>query len=117
MINGFHHFAIISSSERSVEFYKKLGFVEGFRRERPYDTVVLLEGFGIKIEIFVDPRHPERATAPENLGLRHIALKVDNLESTLEALGLSPDRILSDWVGERFCYVQDPDGLPVELHE
>lgn len=57
--------AIISSSVASVSFYKKMGFAEIYRNKREYDTVVLLEGYGIRLEIFVDPRHPKRLTNPE----------------------------------------------------
>ena len=44
MIVGIHHFAIIVSYEKSVEFYTRLGFKEFFRKERAYDNVVLMEG-------------------------------------------------------------------------
>ena len=74
MITGFHHFALIASSEASADFYKKLGFSECFRKERGYDTVILLSGHGIEVEMFIDPKHPTRAANPENLGLRHVAL-------------------------------------------
>ena len=117
MIQGIHHFAIIASSEESVHFYEKLGFHETFRRERKYDTVVLLEGYGMQIEMFVDPNHPERETNPENMGLRHLALKVEKVEETVEELGLEIGSIMNDWVGVRFAFTADPDGLPIELHE
>lgn len=117
MITGVHHFAIISSSEESVRFYQKLGFRETFRRDRRYDTVVLLEGYGMQIEMFVDPNHPDRATSPENIGLRHLALKVDRIEDVVERLGLETGPIMNDWVGMRFAFTADPDGLPIELHE
>ena len=117
MITGIHHFAIIASSEESVAFYEKLGFRVMLRKERRYDTIVLLYGHGIQIEMFVDPNHPERATSPENIGLRHLALRVDNIEKTIEEHGLEAGPIMNDWVGVRFCFVADPDGLPVELHE
>ena len=117
MVQGIHHFAIIASSEASVDFYKKLGFQELFRKERNYDTVVLLEGYGIQLEIFVDPNHPKRATNPENIGLRHLALKVENIESTAKALDLDIGPIMNDWLGVRFSFTSDPDGLPIELHE
>ena len=117
MIQGIHHFAIIASSEASVDFYKKLGFQETYRRERKYDTVVLLDGHGMQIEMFVDPNHPGRATNPENMGLRHLALKVNNIEETVEELGLEIGLIMNDWVGVRFAFTADPDGLPIELHE
>ncbi len=133
MITGFHHFAFFCSSDKSVEFYKKLGFNEHFRSIRAYDTVVLLEGFGTEIEMFIDPTHPNRAVSPENLGLRHIALKVDDVEKTLSSLciefrdefvqddadqkGIKRSEIMKDWVGIKFCYIYDPDCLPIELHE
>ena len=117
MIQGVHHFALICSAEASVTFYKKLGFSEIFRKRRTYDTVVLLEGHGVRIEIFIDPNHPARATAPENMGLRHLALKVGNIEAAAEELELKIGPIMTDWVGARFAFAADPDGLPVELHE
>ena len=117
MIKGIHHFAIIASSEESICFYSKLGFRESYRKERKYDTVVLLDGYGMQIEMFVDPNHPERAKNPENKGLRHLALKVEKIEDTAEALGLEIGPIMNDWVGVRFAFTVDPDGLPIELHE
>ena len=115
MITGVHHFAIIASSEASVAFYEKLGFREMFRKERKYDTVVLMYGHGIQIEMFIDPNHPERAMNPENLGLRHLALRVENLEEMAKDFECGP--IMNDWIGVRFCFTADPDGLPIELHE
>ena len=117
MIQGVHHFAIIASSETSVDFYKRLGFRETYRRERKYDTVVLLDGHGMQIEMFVDPNHPERAKDPENMGLRHLALKVEKIEDTVSELGLEIGPIMNDWVGIRFAFAVDPDGLPIKLHE
>lgn len=117
MITGLHHFSIIAASEESVNFYSKLGFHEYKRIERRYDTVVLMNGHGIGLEIFIDPSHPPRAVKPENIGLRNLALRVDKIEDTLEELELEAGSIMIDWVGVRFCFIVDPDGLPVQLHE
>lgn len=121
-IIALHHFAIIVRSEASVKFFSKLGFGETYRKERKYDTVVLLDGYGIQIEMFVDPNHPDRAVNPESIGLRHLALKVQNIEETIQelkagGLDLAVGPIMNDWIGKRFCFVTDPDGLPIELHE
>ena len=115
MITGIHHIAIISSTEKSVEFYKRLGFNEIFRKNREYDTIVLLEGYGIQIEMFIDPNHPERSVNPERIGLRHLALKVDSCEEMSMKFRCGP--IKKDWMGVNFCYTEDPDGLPIEFHE
>ena len=115
MITGLHHFAIIVSSEKSVDFYSRLGFVEQFRKSREKDTIVLMEGYGIKLEMFIDPYHPEHATNPENIGIRHLALKVDSCEKLPEEFNCGP--IMQDWSGANFCFTKDPDGLPIEFHE
>ena len=57
MIKGIHHFAIIASSEESIQLYTKLGFRETYRKERKYDTVVLFDGYGMQIEMFIDSSH------------------------------------------------------------
>lgn len=122
MISGLHHIAIIVSSERSLEFYKLLGFTESFRKKRKYDTAVLLDGYGIQLEIFIDPSHaphPEQ----EPIGLRRFGLRVDSLEAEIarlksesqEVIEVGP--IMNDWTGVRFCFVKDYDGLSIELHE
>ena len=117
MITGLHNITIIASSEASVSFYEKLGFREFFRKERRYDTVVLLSGHGIQLVIYIAPNHPKRASAPEALGLRNFSLKVDSIEKTIEQLGLEAGPIINDWIGVRYCFIGDPDGLQVQLHE
>lgn len=116
MITGVHHFSIIASSEASVLFYSKLGFKEYKRIERRYDTVVLLNGHGMGLEIYIDASHPPRER-PEPLGPRHLSLRVDKIETTVEELGLKAGPIMTDWVDVRFCFIADPDGWPVQLHE
>ena len=116
MIQGVHHFAIIVSSEDVVMFYKKFGFKEFKRIERNSDTVLLLQGYGSQLEMFVDSSHPLRSI-PEPLGFRHIALKVDDIEQVIEDLGLISSPIMNDWVGARCCFIKDPDGNTIELHE
>lgn len=115
MIKGIEHIAIISSSEKSIEFYSKLGFEEFYRRERQYDTVVLLRGYGVQLEIFIDENHPQRAAKPENFGLRHLSLEVDDLEKVRKEFNCSP--VMEDWFSRKNCFTSDPDGLPIEFIE
>lgn len=118
MITGVHHIALLISSEECLTFYKKLGFEESFRKQRAGDTVILLDGFGIQLEVFVDSRHPRKAEGPdEPLGCRHFALRVDNIEDTVEALELIHTEIGLDWQGIRYCYITDPNGNQIEIHE
>lgn len=122
MINGLHHIAIIVSSERSLDFYRLLGFTETFRKKRKYDTAVLMYGYGMQLEIFIDPSHaphPEQ----EPIGLRHFALRVEKLEDEIDRLRrestevIEVGQVMNDWTGVRFCFVKDYDGLSIELHE
>ena len=115
MITGVHSLSIIASGEASVAFYKRLGFSETFRTVRDYDTVVIMSGYGMSLELFIDPRHPRRANDPENLGLRHLSLKVDSCEEMRKQFDCQPT--LKDWFGVNYCYTTDPDGLPIRFHE
>lgn len=109
------HIALIISREEYLEFYKKLGFREYKRIERAYDTVVFMECDSVTLEIFIDDKHPERLTAPEAKGLRHIAFTVESLE---EIIGIVPcEDIRMDWFGRKFTFTRDPDGQPIELKE
>lgn len=118
MIIDFHHIALLISSEKTLVFYKTLGFTEVYRKQRPNDCVCLLDGYGLQLEVFIDNRHPRRVLdLTEPLGTRHFALKVDDLESTLEPLGVKHTAIGLDWNGIKYCYIQDPDGNQIELHE
>ena len=116
MIVGVHHISLIVSSSEGVEFYERLGFRVYKRIERKYDTVVLLNGHGIGLEIYIDPTHEERGN-PEPLGLRNFSLRVDSVEDTVAELGLEAGPVMNDWVGIKFCFIADPDGNVVQLHE
>lgn len=121
MVLAIHHIAIIISSESNLELYRLLGFSEKFRKKRLYDEVVLMEGHGIELEIFIDPRHLRSEV--EQIGIRHFALKVDRLEDEIKRLKsecttqIEIDDIMTDWHGERFVFVRDSDGIVLELHE
>lgn len=125
MITAVHHIAIIVSSERSLKFYRLLGFTESFRKKRKYDTAVLMDGYGMQLEIFIDPNHPAHISgSDEPIGLRHFALHVSGtLEDEIERLKAESTEvievgpIMNDWTGVRFCFVKDYDGLSIELHE
>lgn len=121
-----HHVAIICSDyEKSIEFYTKvLGFriaAEHYRDNRQsYKTDLTLDGQYV-IELFSFPSPPHRVTNPEAAGLRHLAFAVENIDKELkelDSLGVSYEQIRTDeYTGKRFTFIQDPDGLPIELYE
>ena len=108
-IKELHHIAIIVSSEKSIGFYGKLGFREIDRMDRGYEIIVM--------EFYIDPTHPPRVNRPEAMGLRHLALQVDNLEQTIAKLDGIEVEPIREVGGKRFTFIKDPDGLPIKLHE
>lgn len=119
-IEGLHHIAIIcSAKEKALDFYSVLGFnvVTSHVHPEHHDEIIKMSGH----EIVIDKMHPPRPTNPEAYGLRHIALKVkniDNIVSLLRKGGYVAEPIRRDtFTGERMTFVKDPDGLPIELHE
>ena len=115
MIQGLHHIAIICSSEASIRFYEKIGFKVVDRKDRGYDVLVMMDG-PCTLELFIDPTHPARVDRPEAMGLRHLALKVDDVAKTVEELEIEAESI-REHDGKHFTFFKDPDGLPIELHE
>ncbi|MBS5987211.1 VOC family protein [Clostridium sp.] len=120
-----HHIAIIVSNyEKSKDFYvNKLGFQilrENYREERG-DYKLDLKLGECELEIFSGKNNPKRPSYPEACGLRHLAFKVDDIEKEVEelkALGIEVEPIrLDEITSKRMTFFQDPDGLPLELHE
>ena len=124
-LDGIHHVAIIASDyEKSRDFYvNKLGLPlvrEVCRQDRDDYILTLLVG-DVEVELFVEKNPPQRVTNPEARGLRHLAFRVEDIEEAvkaLNALGIATEPIRVDpFTGTRMTFFQDPDGLPLELHE
>ena len=120
-----HHVAIIGSDyEKSRDFYvNKLGFEvlrENYRKERD-DYKLDLKLGDCELEIFGIKGSPARLSYPEACGLRHLAFQVDNVEravAELKEMGIEAEPIREDaFTGKKMTFFQDPDGLPLELHE
>ncbi len=124
MIKGMHHIAILCSDRSaSLNFYETLGFTlrESHVRLERKDEIIMMDGHGMTIELFVVKGNPARVTNPETYGLRHLALAVDGIEEVVRLLkeaGYQPESIRRDsFTDEKMTFVKDPDGLPIELHE
>ena len=125
-ISGIHHIALICSNyEASRHFYTGLlGFgiiAETYRKERnSYKLDLAIPGGG-QIELFSFPGSPPRPSYPEACGLRHLALRVADLDANaadLTACGIPVEEIRVDpLTGKRFTFFADPDGMPIELYE
>ena len=124
-LQNFHHVAIIVSDyEKSKDFYTNLlGFEiirENFREDRG-DYKLDLKLGDMELEIFGIPGAPGRPNYPEACGLRHMAFKVENIETVIWELsqkGIETEPVRIDsFTGKKMTFFKDPDGLPLELHE
>ncbi|WP_010462248.1 SMU1112c/YaeR family gloxylase I-like metalloprotein [Acidovorax radicis] len=123
-VSGVHHVAIIASDyARSRRFYTEvLGLRvvnEVFRAERQSYKLDLQLPDGTQVELFSFPNSPARPSYPEACGLRHLALRVADMEASLLALaahGVAAEPVRVDpFTGALFTFFADPDGLPIEL--
>ena len=105
------HISLIVSKEENIVFYENLGFKKTKKIQRTYDSIIFMECDGITLEVFVDPKHPERLNNPESKGLRHVAFMVDDIERYVK------DNINTDFFGRRFTFIKDFDNQPIELIE
>ena len=125
-LSKIHHIAIIVSNyETAKDFYvNKLNFPiirENYRPERNDWKLDLRVNEYTELEIFAEPDPPKRVNRPEACGLRHLAFCVESFEQTVKELaevGIDCEPIRVDaYTGKIMTFFQDPDGLPLELHE
>ena len=125
-IAGLHHVAIIASDyARSKRFYTEvLGLqviAEAYRAARDSWKLDLRVSDGVQIELFSFPSPPARASRPEACGLRHLALRVPDIEQAVRHLHNHHVQVeairIDEYTGKRFTFFADPDGLPLELYE
>ena len=121
---GVHHVAIIASDyARSRRFYTEvLGLRvvnEVFRTERQSHKLDLELPDGSQVELFSFPQPPARPSYPEACGLRHLALRVADVQASVAGLvahGMAVELVGVDpFTGALYTFFADPDGLPIEL--
>ena len=125
-IKAIHHVAILTGDyEQSKRFYIDiLGFVplkETYRAERQSYKLDLSINGQYQVELFSFPEFKERASFPEQKGLRHLAFAVDDIENAVTELvekGVNVQEIRTDELtNKKFCFFYDPNGQPLELYE
>ena len=142
-----HVTLVVSDLDRSIQFYVDL---LGFRFDARsllegewIDSIMKLEKVKAEVAFVVSPEGGARIellkferpigkfhspnSLPHTPGLRHIALKVNNIEdvvSRLEDAGVSilstpiqvpPEVVKRTAAKKALCYLLDPDGILVEL--
>jgi|SRR5690348_835080 len=115
----------VTEIDRSIAFYRALGFEEMGRlpiRDEAINVYMGLpeDGSDPRLELTYNVGHE----GPYDLGTGygHIAVTTGDLDETLERLsgqGIEPERppyTVSEG-GSRLCFVRDPDGYRIELLE
>ena len=112
----------IGEIDRSVAFYEQLGFEEVRRMpigDEAINVFMALPGEDPRLELTYNHGVGDYQLGT---GYNHIALLVDDLDATLEALagaGIDPEkppyRPGGRTEGHRIAFVRDPDGYRIEL--
>ena len=112
----------IGDIDRSVAFYRALGFEERRRMDLPdgaTNVFLGLPGDGDRLEL---TKNPGVERYEIGTGYGHIAITAADLDATLGALaeqGIAPEKppYTVRAGGSRICFVRDPDGYRIELIE
>jgi catechol 2,3-dioxygenase-like lactoylglutathione lyase family enzyme len=139
MIRPYQHVAItVSDLDRSVKFYQDIFGFEPLRSMEASGEEVSralgMEGVNLRLRILTkgeyvlelfeyhSPEGSKTAPRPCDVGCMHIAFEVDDIqrvyrEFTAKGVHINtppnrnPDGIGWTW----WCYMRDPDGVPIEL--
>jgi lactoylglutathione lyase len=115
----------INDVDRSVEFYKALGFNELGRvpiREEAINVFMGLPDDGPEPRLELTYNFGQDEPYEIGTGYGHIAITTGDLDSALARLaeqGIEPERppyTIRDG-GSRLCFVRDPDGYRIEMLE
>jgi lactoylglutathione lyase len=119
-----HTMLRILDEERSLAFYRALGFEDRGRRRVGNDTATIifmgLPGDGDRLELTLNDGRTEPYEMGEAYG--HVALTVADMDQELARLaehGIEPERAPYQAYpgGSKICFVRDPDGYRIELIE
>ena len=122
-----HHIAIsVRNLENSVNFYKDVfSFTEvkRFKRKDLGGKAVFLKLEDTLIELWQFDNLIENKDDFSNLnilGIKHIAFETEDIDKKYEELKTKNIEISEPKLGAsgaRYCFLKDPDGIPIELYE
>jgi lactoylglutathione lyase len=124
MTTYLHTMVRITDAEKSGTFYEALGFQKGKEspivRNGELEATNYFYGLPGQPDVLELTLNHDGRTYEMGTGYGHIAIGVEDLDATLEALkaqGIEPERApyqVSEG-GSFLCFVRDPDGYRVEV--
>lgn len=126
----FDHVALsVSNADKSIEFYKKLGFKFDKRYDAPDKSlsIVLLKNENMILELFCYKNYNELPKHCEDLaedlvvlGTKHFGLAVEDVKTAAEfvtknGICKSLPKIQTGRLGRDYFFITDPDGILVEI--
>lgn len=122
-----NHLAIsVKNSKKSVKFYKdNFGFEEIKKFTKPnWDGgAVVLRLNDLELEIFQFKNYIEKRDDLSDLkviGLKHIGIQVTDVNEKyreFKSKQIDIDEPVKGVTVAWFCFLRDPDGIPIELYE
>jgi catechol 2,3-dioxygenase-like lactoylglutathione lyase family enzyme len=117
-----HILIVVKNLEKSIDFYKILGFDHLDTIQRPNDLLGIMRKNGIKLELMMLPEGKETYRTPRvnsDVGFRHFGFKVENILETYQRLKnkiefVSPPQNVAGRPDRKILFFKDPNG--VELH-
>ena len=119
-----HTMIRVLDEERSLDFYRALGFEERGRKRVGGDTATIiflgLPGDAERLELTLNDGRTEPYEIGEGYG--HIAISVTDMDAELGRLagaGVHPEKppYAAYPGGSRICFVRDPDDYRIEIIE
>lgn len=122
-----HHIAIsVKDSEKTAKFYKEnfeFQEINRFTKSGWDGSAIVLESNDLQLEIFQFQNPIEKKDDLSNLkviGLKHIGIQVESVNEKYKELkdkGVDIDEPVRGTTCAWFCFLRDPDGIPIELYE
>lgn len=127
MIKGIAHVGIrVHDLERSLEFYRLLGFDKTLGPIGPEPVAILMHPAGVEINLVLNAPNPNEPNVlmdvpVKHAGITHVALECEDIlaaKARLESAGRECSGGPVEFPhGARAVFFRDPDGTVIELHQ